>query len=45
MGNTQNDPPVKDNKPRPRGPYDRNDKGPLDGILDDLADGIFGKRG
>ena len=44
MGNTLNDPPVNDNK-RPRGPYDRNDKGPLDGLLDDLADGLFGKRG
>ena len=29
MGNTLNDPPVKDNT-RPRGPYDRNQKGPLD---------------
>ena len=44
MGNTQNDPAVNNNS-RPRGPYDRNNRGPMDDFLDDLADGIFGKRG
>ena len=44
MGNTQND-PLGNDRSRPRGPYDRNDKGALDRALDDLADGIFGKRG
>lgn len=44
MGNTLIDPLGKDSS-RPRGLYDKKDIGTLYRVLDDLADGLYGKRG